>query len=433
MKKKVILVLGMHRSGTSVLSAGLEALGVDFGNNLLPEQEDNPKGYWEDERIVELNNSMLDDGGVSSGDVGFAVTHFPTDRIQNHIDAAVELLAQCIEGKSVLGIKDPRMPRLMPIWQKAFERLDLDVDYVVTVRHPMSVADSLKQRDQLNRTKSFMLWYEHTFRALEASLGHRPVVVEYERFLTSPKEELMRISHRLSLPLNEETYGHFIRDILDVSLCHSQHRYNALVSSPESFPSLLRLYDLTKHLARDEPPELDPSKEQWQSTYQDFQTVWPFLVSCGDLDRRFWQFSESYRENSKYIKDLLNHDAGDKEDPNTAAQSKKLLDQAMRMSVLVDTINKERKAHQADQLLHEQRIQDSARHIEFLKHEQGLYQESVDRLKEHIENLEQQIVHLKEYIEHLKDQLNQLVSSHSWRITAPVRWVVNHLPISRRK
>lgn len=45
MTPRVVVILGMHRSGTSVLSAGLEALGVEFGENLIPPRPDNPKGY----------------------------------------------------------------------------------------------------------------------------------------------------------------------------------------------------------------------------------------------------------------------------------------------------------------------------------------------------------------------------------------------------
>ena len=52
-------------------------------------------------------------------------------------------LTELLAGKALLGIKDPRMPRLMPIWQAAFDALGLWVDYVIAARHPLSVAGSL--------------------------------------------------------------------------------------------------------------------------------------------------------------------------------------------------------------------------------------------------------------------------------------------------
>ena len=49
----------MHRSGTSVLTRGLQALGVFLGDEFLSSRPDNPTGYWEDRIIVGLNERLL--------------------------------------------------------------------------------------------------------------------------------------------------------------------------------------------------------------------------------------------------------------------------------------------------------------------------------------------------------------------------------------
>ena len=57
---KLIVVLGMHRSGTSAISAGMQVLGVEFGDRLLPPVKgDNDKGYWEDIDLCALNVKCL--------------------------------------------------------------------------------------------------------------------------------------------------------------------------------------------------------------------------------------------------------------------------------------------------------------------------------------------------------------------------------------
>ncbi len=66
------------------------------------------------------------------------------------------------------------MPRLMPIWQAAFDALGLWVDYVIAARHPLSVAESLAARDHLSREKSLMLWYEHSCRSMQWALHKGP-------------------------------------------------------------------------------------------------------------------------------------------------------------------------------------------------------------------------------------------------------------------
>lgn len=46
---QLIVVLGMHRSGTSAITRGLQVLGVELGDQLMPGAVgDNEKGYWED-------------------------------------------------------------------------------------------------------------------------------------------------------------------------------------------------------------------------------------------------------------------------------------------------------------------------------------------------------------------------------------------------
>ncbi|HGR5001108.1 TPA: sulfotransferase family protein [Pseudomonas aeruginosa] len=171
MTPRVVVILGMHRSGTSVLSAGLEALGVEFGENLIPPRPDNPKGYWEDARLVAFNDRVLSLCGFSSGDVGLSSRRvLGVERFEEIVQQAMALLTELLAGKALLGIKDPRMPRLMPIWQAAFDALGLWVDYVIAARHPLSVAESLAARDHLSREKSLMLWYEHSCRSMQWAL-----------------------------------------------------------------------------------------------------------------------------------------------------------------------------------------------------------------------------------------------------------------------
>ena len=57
---RLIVILGMHRSGTSAITRGLQVMGVSLGNNLMPPMEDvNAKGFWEDIDLVALNVEIL--------------------------------------------------------------------------------------------------------------------------------------------------------------------------------------------------------------------------------------------------------------------------------------------------------------------------------------------------------------------------------------
>ena len=45
--RKCVLVLGMHRSGTSVLAGTLNIMGADLGKNILPPDKSNERGYFD--------------------------------------------------------------------------------------------------------------------------------------------------------------------------------------------------------------------------------------------------------------------------------------------------------------------------------------------------------------------------------------------------
>ena len=59
MKNTIVFVLGMHRSGTSMLTHMIEASGYHSGDNLQPPGSDNPNGYWEDLVVLNINESLL--------------------------------------------------------------------------------------------------------------------------------------------------------------------------------------------------------------------------------------------------------------------------------------------------------------------------------------------------------------------------------------
>src|ERR1700729_1947692 len=58
-ESRAVVVVGMHRSGTSAIVRGLAALSVYLGNDFLDAQPENPTGYWEDRGIVELDERVL--------------------------------------------------------------------------------------------------------------------------------------------------------------------------------------------------------------------------------------------------------------------------------------------------------------------------------------------------------------------------------------
>ena len=160
---KLIVVLGMHRSGTSAITRGLQAMGVRLGNRLMPALEgNNPKGFFEDIDLNALNIEIL--SAIDSDWCHLAAIDSIDIQIlrkQGYFLRASELLRQKISGASVFGFKDPRVAKLLPFWKCVFSHCQINVSYVWRCwRNPLSVVKSLGKRDGIDAVAQllFVAW-----------------------------------------------------------------------------------------------------------------------------------------------------------------------------------------------------------------------------------------------------------------------------------
>ena len=178
-RQRLIIVLGMHRSGTSALTRGVKALGVHLGDRLMPAIEgDNEKGFWEDLDVNRFNIELMRHLGQEWHALQpINASEFQREDLVSFRLRAIELVRKKIGGALVFGIKDPRIARLLPFWKRVFEHLGADVAYVIALRHPMSVARSLQKRDGFEAEKAYYLWLGHMVPSILGSEGSPRVVV----------------------------------------------------------------------------------------------------------------------------------------------------------------------------------------------------------------------------------------------------------------
>ncbi|HKD35643.1 MAG TPA: hypothetical protein VKB78_02555, partial [Pirellulales bacterium] len=148
----------MHRSGTSLCSHIISALGVDMADkipgpgNPAP-TPDNPRGHWERWEIVEFHDRILGllnrDYSGRFHDFELPVAWWADPRVQALRREIVEFLKRRI-GPMPFGFKDPRTARLLPLWLQIFKELNLAPKFVLCLRNPAQVARSLRDRDRLD-------------------------------------------------------------------------------------------------------------------------------------------------------------------------------------------------------------------------------------------------------------------------------------------
>jgi hypothetical protein len=251
--KLVLVILGMHRSGTSVLARCMEVFGFSLGNRLMPAQADNPKGFFEDEEIVNLNNEMLASLGSSWDKI--SIVH--EDDVRSLYTAecfsrAVQLIEKRLQVFPRFAVKDPRLILLLPFWKKVLASCNVPVKYVIPVRNPVSVATSLKKRNGMELGQGIQLWLAYVLASFRYSDGEIRVVVDYDALLEDSPREISRISSALHLPPDEEKLHRFQEEFLDHSLRHAAVDLQALRRNQECPKMAGDLYQLLLKIAADE-------------------------------------------------------------------------------------------------------------------------------------------------------------------------------------
>ena len=230
-KRHIVVVLGMHRSGTSAITRGLQVLGVRLGDRMMPPVEgSNPKGFWEDIDFNALNVEMLN---ALDSDWCHVAAIEPIDveilRKQDYFLRAVELLRQKVGSAPVFGFKDPRVAKLLPFWKEVFKHCQFEVSYLLAVRHPLSVVKSLAKRDGIEAEQSYLLWLGHVITSLIGSAGYKRVLVDYDRLMQKPDRELIRVAKYLGLEIDLTELQSYKNEFLDQGLRHTVYELNDLL------------------------------------------------------------------------------------------------------------------------------------------------------------------------------------------------------------
>jgi O-antigen biosynthesis protein len=173
-----VMVLGMHRSGTSALTGVLHHLGVALGGNLMAPTSDNPRGYWEQADIVDIHNKALAAYGLAWDDIRPVPPALLHDGpVARDLSA---ILVREFADAPLWGLKDPRLCRLMPLWLPLLAQLRVGPRFVLALRHPADVAASLAVRDGINESCAAILWLRHVLEAERGSRGFPRSIVHYE-------------------------------------------------------------------------------------------------------------------------------------------------------------------------------------------------------------------------------------------------------------
>jgi glycosyltransferase involved in cell wall biosynthesis len=186
-----LIVLGMHRSGTSAVTRLLNMAGAYFGpeGSATPANEENAKGFWERRDVRRLCDGLLHDSGFDWWRLGhFDVEAIPDKVRDEHFGTFRDALLG-LDAHRPWVIKEPRLCLLFPLLRPV---LEVPVCIHVT-REPLEVAASVAARNGFPLPVCVALWEFYTLRSVQASVGLPRYHVRYEDLRADPVATLDRL------------------------------------------------------------------------------------------------------------------------------------------------------------------------------------------------------------------------------------------------
>ncbi len=230
--KKGIIILGMHRSGTSAFTRVFNLLGADLPNNIIKPADCNQSGFWESRDLVTLHDELLASAGSSWDDISpFPSSWYSSEFASVFKDRMHNILENEFIRAKLFVIKDSRICRFVPFWLRVLDDYNTKPVFILSFRNPLEVAASLKKRDNFNSSKSLLLWLRHVLDAERCTRGYPRSFVSYDSLLRDWRKVISKISHecRISWPRTTHTTAVEIEQFLS----DKERHHNFLTSDIE--------------------------------------------------------------------------------------------------------------------------------------------------------------------------------------------------------
>ena len=251
--RHVILVLGMHRSGTSAAAGLLVKLGGAQPKTLMPAEHGNERGYFESQALMTFHDELLASAGSSWTDWRqFDPAWYQSPTASAFQKRAMQLFEEEFEDEPLVVFKDPRVCRFVPFSAAVLAGIEARAHVVIPVRSPLEVAFSMRKRDGFSLATGALLWLRHV---IDAEIATRPLprsIFTWDQLLRDWRSVAENASTELGLiwpRLSDATAR--IENFIGYDLVH--HRVSApeLAAHPDIHEwTMSAYYAMLKRLAR---------------------------------------------------------------------------------------------------------------------------------------------------------------------------------------
>jgi hypothetical protein len=203
-EKRLVLVVGVGRSGTSLLTGILGQLGCHIPTPEVTADDTNPKGFGEPRWVVDFHDRMLRRRRVTVNDARPAA--FEKLAADPEVEAARTELRAWLKGElaqaDIVVVKDPRTVWFLPLWTGCARDLGVATAYVTMLRHPAEILASARRSygDWQGEASRAAAWLNVTLETEHSTRGARRAFVRYEDLLADWAPQIRRLGALLELP-----------------------------------------------------------------------------------------------------------------------------------------------------------------------------------------------------------------------------------------
>ena len=261
-QRTAVVVLGMHRSGTSAMSRVLSLAGAQLPRALMAPGDGNPMGHWEPLHVADLNERILQDLDSSWYDV-FGPRRFRQKKIplDKYLPEARFVIKENYKERNFVVLKEPRVSIFLDLWIEALRQEGFDIYFVVMIRSPAEIAESLRIRDGFVSNRSNILWATYMLACVSGTNDKKRIFVKFDDLLDDPEAVLDRLENELGLLFPRRTWESAleIQDFLKQE--HRHHRIVHGLEKKSQYKEIDRFYSYLDAASRGEPWNVDVTRE----------------------------------------------------------------------------------------------------------------------------------------------------------------------------
>lgn len=259
--KRLVIVLGMHRSGTSLTARISQCMGAYLGeeSELMGAALGNSDGHFENIEVVRINDSILQSCGKEWYSLDLPKLDYSSLKIKKAIEDIKGVVRKLLEKKDLAVIKDPRISILLPLWEKTLKELGIQTDYIWVFRNPLEVIESLRKRDGYSSRHSLLLWIHYNLNILKFLQGKDYLLINYRDILLQSQA-----INELCVMYNckfDENLKWELNHIIKLDYCHSDYSFQDI--SNVSNELLSEIYRVLL-----EKKELEADIQKWEKYYE---------------------------------------------------------------------------------------------------------------------------------------------------------------------